>query len=116
MSWRRDFREWALLSAYGVIGYGERLFAPLAIWAVLCFALPGVMILYGLASADVSYWRLLMHVAAAPLAFFRIASQRPNAPGVWDTAVYAFAQVAGTALIGFALLATRRVLRPESKV
>lgn len=115
LSWSHDLRERSLLSLYAVVGYGERILTPLFVWVLWC-----VVATVGIQRLDVvpdseRWWLTLTQLLAAPLVTFRIDADRPNYPGFWDTAIFSFSQLLGVVLIGFSLLATRRVLRPETK-
>jgi hypothetical protein len=111
-------RERFWLAAYSLIGYGERILIPLAIWlaGVMALGLLYASVLgvpYSIVSVD--FVKLLMRLLAGPLAILRVENLRPQnvVPGSWDTVIWAGAQVLGTICLGATLLAIRKVTRPS---
>lgn len=111
---RVDFRGWMLSRAYALAGYGERILLPTALWVVCAAVLAGVMSIWQVVRPPEAFWRLWLRVLAAPLSLFHADQHHRNSPGVWDDCIYAVAQLLGIVLIGLALLALRRVMRPKS--
>jgi hypothetical protein len=108
-------RERFWLSAYSLIGYGERILLPMVVWlagvvlAGLAYALV-VGVPYGIISVE--FIKLLVRFMAGPLAILRVEELRPkNVPGSWDTVIWVGAQVLGTICLGGALIAVRKVTR-----
>jgi hypothetical protein len=112
LPWGRE-RFW--LSAFSLIGYGERITLPLLWWlgGVVAFGLAHatvVQIPSGIASRQ--FAALLLRLALGPLAILRVDELRPpNAPGPWDTLIWIAALILGTICLGFALVAIRKVTR-----
>lgn len=113
LSFRKNTREWTLMSVYAVFGYGERVAAPLAAWITTC--LVAAAALHGLPITDQheDFWRLLVRVAATPLSLVGVEVTSPDAPGLWDNAFYGLSRLAGVVLVGVAVMAGRRTVRPQ---
>ena len=108
-------RERFWLAAFSLIGYGERILLPLAVWlagvvaAGVAYALV-VDVPYRVVSVE--FVKLLARLLAGPLAILRVEELRPqNAPGTWDTVIWVGAQVLGTICLGAVLVAIRKVTR-----
>jgi hypothetical protein len=111
LPWGRE-RFW--LSAFALIGYGERIMLPLLVWL-------GGVVLAGLGYAAVvgvpsgvaspQFVELLGRLALGPLAILRVELRPPNVPGPWDTVIWVAAQVLGAVCLGSALVAIRKVTR-----
>lgn len=102
-------REWWVLGLYSLIGYGERIVRPLAIYAALCLAGFATLWLFDAADA-VAGWRLLGYLLASPATLLRVeAAVPPNSPGVLDSAVFGVLKALGVALLASSLLAARRI-------
>ncbi len=108
-------RERFWLAAFSLIGYGERILLPIAVWlaGVVAAGLAYVLVVgvpFGVVSEE--FVKLLARLLAGPLAILRVEELRPpNAPGIWDTVIWVGAQVLGTICLGAALVAVRKVTR-----
>lgn len=107
-------REKFWLSAFSLIGYGERILQPLLVWLV------GILVA-GLAYVGVvgvpfevvspQFLELLGRLALGPLAILRVELRPPNAPGPWDMVIWVAALILGTICLGSALVAIRKITR-----
>jgi hypothetical protein len=107
-------REKLWLSAFSLIGYGERILLPLLLWfsgivlAGLVYAAV-VGIPSGIASPQ--FVELLGRLALGPLAILRVELHPLNTPGPWDMVIWVAVQLLGTICLGFALVAIRKITR-----
>ncbi len=98
-------RERIIYTLYGLVGYGERIAQPLAVYAALAFLLA----MWVAPTTPLDLWMAWSQVLQAPLAFFEFGSRIQNLrlDPVLQLVVTAF-QVVGIALIAVSLLAVRR--------
>jgi hypothetical protein len=109
-------REKFWLSAFSLIGYGERILLPLLVWLVgivlAGLAYAGVVgVPFGIVSPQ--FVELLGRLALGPLAILRVELRPPNAPGPWDTVIWVAALILGTICLGSVLVAIRKITRAE---
>lgn len=110
-------REKILLSVYGLIGYGERVWRPVWLHGLLslgaAFALTRPS---GSPLLDLEVTRPLpnvfVQVVLSPLAFFRFV-EAPDVIGLGSRATLVLVQALGILLLFFALSAIRRVAKAE---
>lgn len=114
-------RERSLLTAYGLLGYGERILRPLGWYAALGLglavwftSLSPQLVLSWDAVADTwsTVWPMWWRVAKAPLAFFRLATG-PFPDSMAQQATLLGFRVIGLLLLLLSLLAIRRLVRLE---
>lgn len=108
-------RERLLLWLFSLIGYGERVVLPLAVFLLLC--LPAAFWLQRHAALPTGWLHEWYRLIQQPLALFHVLS----VPTVTVTGQVPLAEVGvvdliravGVVLIGFSVLAIRRITRPE---
>jgi hypothetical protein len=110
---RRRYLKWgtekALLLAYGLVGYGERVWRPLVIWGILLVGLALGTSLAGWAPGT-SFVPRLGYLFLAPLRALRVQINVPK-NGQSPNGLIITAQVTGTVVGIFALLAATRLVR-----
>lgn len=113
LSPRDNTREWMLLTAYALLGYGERVLAPLVVWTSTCLSAAAALRVLPITNGSEGYWRVFVRLLAAPLTLVNVDVAIPNAPGIWDNAMYGGSKFAGVVLVGVAVMAGRRTVRPN---
>ena len=105
-------RERLLLSAYSVVGYGERVSYPLLLLAFLC-VLTTLAFVDPLSEAGIGkFLTTFLQLLVSPLAFFRF-TDIPTAEGPLEVVLGLVVRIGGLLLIFFALSAARRVAKAE---
>lgn len=106
-------REWWLLSAYQLVGFGERILRPL-LWHLLVVSLLVVVgMIWNPSNPDLlETWPTLV---LSPLSFFRVVGEADleKIREIFPLVMVLVVQLVGIVLIFFSLLAVRRVTKAE---
>jgi hypothetical protein len=114
-------REKLLLTAYSFVGYGELLFRPILVYLFLAYVgglyFRGATPIDPITKAQAEAWTFFeawVQCLLLPLTFFRPPSGIPfPTDGLGQLSAAISLRVAGLVLIGFFVLATRRIVRLE---